>query len=154
MLAEYNKSVFSFFLMILVCITWKCTKIIHHENAIFLALTETHLHKDHLDAEINMENYTAIRADRHIRSHEGVANYIRNDMATNMETLDSFSNGTTELLGVHLKNLNLLVITIYRPPNTTLGNFNQAISRLTEILKNPQTNPLKLWSQGISIFLT
>ena len=123
-------------------------ELAHHENAIFLALTETHLHKDHLDAEINMENYTAIRANRHIRSHGGVANYIRNDTAANMETLDSFSNGKTELLGVHLKNLNLLVITIYRPPNTTLENFNQAITRLTEILKNPPNQSVEIMITG------
>ncbi len=33
-------------------------ELVHHKNTLFLALTETHLNNDHLNAKIYMENYT------------------------------------------------------------------------------------------------
>ena len=95
-------------------------EIAHQEDVLFLALTETHLNGDHLDAEIHIDKYTAFRTDRQSRSHGGVANYIRDDIATSVEILETFSNGTTELLIVCIKKLDLQVTTVYRPPNTTL----------------------------------
>ncbi|KAK4325511.1 hypothetical protein Pmani_003961 [Petrolisthes manimaculis] len=112
------------------------------ENLLFLALTETHLTYEHLNAEINMNHYSVYRADRQGRSHGGVANYIREDIAASAEVLTSFSNGTTELLVVFMKSINLLAITLYRPPNTTHGTFRQITQKIEQILStlpNPNT---------------
>ena len=49
------------------------------ENRDILALTETHLNNDILNAEISMQNYTIYTADRIARSHGGVALYINHD---------------------------------------------------------------------------
>ncbi|KAK8373218.1 hypothetical protein O3P69_015546 [Scylla paramamosain] len=45
---------------------------------------------DHLDAEIAFDGYTIFRADRINRSHGGVINYIRNDMAASAENMGTF----------------------------------------------------------------
>ncbi|KAK8371789.1 hypothetical protein O3P69_015569 [Scylla paramamosain] len=100
-------------------------ELAHQENSVFLALTETHLTRDHLDAEIAIDGYTIFRADRINRSHGGVINYIRNDMAASAENMGTFSNGTTELLTIYLKKLDQLVITAYRPPNTSSEQFEE-----------------------------
>lgn len=94
-------------------------ELAHQENLLFLALTETHLNEDHLDAEITIDKYTAFRTDRVNRCHGAVINYIREAVAASREKLMSYSNGTTELLILYLKRQNLLLITVYRPPNTT-----------------------------------
>ena len=61
-------------------------------------LTETHLHRDHLDTEIGIDNYTVYRRERQNRSNGGVANYVHDDLATSTEILETFSNGITKLL--------------------------------------------------------
>ena len=108
----------------------------HDENLLFLSLTETHLKQDHLDAEVKIENYTIFRADRKQRSHGGAAMYIREEEAATTELLANFSNGTTELLALLIKELDLVLVTMYRPPNTLTHQFQEMASKLVEILRN------------------
>ena len=83
-----------------------------------IAFTETHLHKNILDTEVQIKNYELFRQDRKERSHGGVAAYIETKLAANAETVDSYSNGTCEFLAVHIKKINIVMIIVYRPPNT------------------------------------
>ena len=77
-----------------------------------------------LEAEVCIEKYTMFRMDRQNRSHGGAANYVQDDLTASTELLDSFSNGTTELMTLYIKQLDLLITTVYRPPNTTLDHKN------------------------------
>ena len=79
------------------------------------------------------------RMDRQNISHEGVASYVRDDLAASTELLDSFSNGTTKLMTLYIKQLDLLIITVYIPPNTTLNQFEEFLRRLSDtLLKLPK----------------
>ena len=106
-----------------------------------IALTETHLHKDILDAEVRMNNYEIIRTDRSGRSHGGVAIYIENSLAISTEMLLSFSNGTCEILSVFIKAIDLMLAVVYRPPNATQCQFEDILKKLSSILENlPKSN--------------
>ncbi|XP_076069761.1 uncharacterized protein LOC143041638 [Oratosquilla oratoria] len=109
-------------------------ELAYQRNLIFLALTETHLTRDHLDAEVTIDGYTIHRADRKNRSHGEVIIYTRNYLAACIENVESFSNGTVELLKIYIKNLDMLVMTVYRPPNTTLDKFEEILARMRVVL--------------------
>ena len=78
-------------------------ELANHKKLSFIALTETHLNNEVLDAEINMENYKLFRTDRENRTHGGVAIYLRQELAANASIITSFSNGTVELLALYIK---------------------------------------------------
>ncbi len=66
-----------------------------------------------------------------------MANYIRNYIATNAETLKIFSSGVSELLTIYLKKLYLPIITIYRLPDTTLDQFSEVLQKITALNNLP-----------------
>ena len=63
-------------------------------NIPFFILTETHL-KDHFDAEVDIENYNQIRADRDKRRQGGVIIYSHKSFC--LEDHECFSNQYCEL---------------------------------------------------------
>ncbi|KAG0727745.1 hypothetical protein GWK47_034003 [Chionoecetes opilio] len=77
----------------------------HKEDLAFLALTESHPSEKVNDVEIQLQNYTVFRTDRKDRSHGGTITYVRNDLASNTETLLSYSSGQAEVLLLHIKKL-------------------------------------------------
>ena len=58
-------------------------------NHVLMAFTETHLSLEIEDEEIKIQNYTTFHTDRKNRSNGGVVLYIRNDITSNVEVLDS-----------------------------------------------------------------
>ena len=96
--------------------------ILHSENHIFLALTETWLSSSHKKAELEIDGYEIYRQDRnrsksnHGRYSGGVAFYIRNDISPMFEPILEFSNGVNEALLLYSKSLNLVIGVIYRQP--------------------------------------
>ena len=48
------------------------------------------------------------------RNSEGVAVYMKSDIAADMETVINFSNGVVEVLGLYSKTKNLLLLVLYR----------------------------------------
>ena len=111
-------------------------EIANNDKLALLALTETHLHRDILDAEVKIQNYEIFRTDRRDRSHGGVAIYIDKNLAASTDILIDFSNGTNEILALFIKKLNLEVIVVYRPPNTTQDLFKDIIDRINYILEH------------------
>ena len=118
------------------------------ENQLFIALTETWL-REHRNAELKIENYTLFRKDRERkksrsgRDSGGVAVYVRDDLAADMDTVISFSNSVIETLGLYSKTNNLLIIVVYRQPDDSGGGhrstnveFKQALSKLEETLSS------------------
>ena len=96
-------------------------------NAPFIAITETHLKPEVLDAEVRIDGWSLYRADRGPgKSHGGVAIYLRNDLIGQLVT--AHSNSQCETLVVKVKTLNLLLMCVYRPPDATSENFGESIN--------------------------
>ncbi len=82
----------------------------------FLTLTETHLNTTIMDAGVHFAGYTIYRVDREHSSHGGVAIYLQDT-----RLLLSYSNGTSEILAVHVEGIDLVITVVYRPPDTVAG---------------------------------
>ena len=60
------------------------------ENISIITLTESHLHKDFLDGEIQIEGFNHYRADRaHGTRKGGVITYIRYDLLPGLKEIDA-----------------------------------------------------------------
>ena len=93
----------------------------------FVVLTETWL-KDHKDAEISIEGYVSFRQDRirwkktrRGRDSVGVAIYLREDLAATAEYILNFSNSVVDVLAMHIRAQNLVLLAMYRQPDDTTG---------------------------------
>ena len=100
-------------------------------NLLFIAITETHLNSNILDAEIQINNYALFRQDRKDRSHGGTACYVHSSLCSNI--IESRSNSFCELLMIEISDLDLVLAVVYRPPHSpekafrsviVLGDFN------------------------------
>ena len=105
------------------------------EGGIFMiALTESHLRKDILDAEITMEGFQHYRADRKEgRKKGGVIVYLRNSLARSTVELRSKSgnsDGFVEHVLLHIKKFDLCVAIVYRPPACPPENFNKTLKEI------------------------
>jgi hypothetical protein len=96
-----------------------------------IALTETHLNPSVLNEEININNYNIYRSDRTSRKQGGVMMYIRDKLIVNHEK--AYSNGVCEFLIIRLAQSNTVMITFYRPPDTNVEQFQDAIDELKRI---------------------
>ena len=101
--------------------------ILHESNQFFTALTETWL-RDHTEAELKIDNYKLYRCDRirkkksgRGRDSGGVAIYLREDLISTTTEILRVSTGVIEVLGLHVKSLNLVIIVVYRQPDDTIG---------------------------------
>ena len=104
-------------------------------NAFIICLTETHLNKNIKDAEIHIENFVPFRTDRGGgRKGGGVVVYILRDLAPVTATVLSKSNGTVEFSILHIKSHNIIIISIYRPPDCPVRLFAEAIDLIKEKL--------------------
>ena len=108
--------------------------LIENHNSIWFAVTETWLGPDISDSEllVHLSGYTLLRSDRAGRERGGVCLFLRDDHTG--EVLNTFSNGVCELLVVQVHQLNTVVAVCYRPPDTTLREFQAALVRLDEVL--------------------
>ena len=103
-----------------------------------IILTETHLNEEVKDAEIKIDNYNIYRADRTNRERGGVAIYLHNSLQADETNIKKFSNGICEIIILYIKELNLSIICLYRPPDTTELEFEQPIQIIDEYIKmNP-----------------
>ena len=113
-------------------------EMVQQSNAKFLTMTETHLKQEVLDSEISIEGYTHFRSDRLDRSHGGVIIYAHNSLPCIQ--LLSHSNQYCSAIIVKATNLNLVLITMYRPPNCPKEAFQDIINRCSECI-NQQGSP-------------
>ena len=116
-----------------------------NQKQMFMVLTETWL-REQKAAELKVDGYILHRADRKRprrkrgRDSGGVAVYIRDDFAPDMEEVLSFSNGVVEVLGLYSKRNNLLLFAMYRQPDDIVGGnrstsveFKEVISKIRGI---------------------
>ncbi|KAK4313641.1 hypothetical protein Pmani_015013 [Petrolisthes manimaculis] len=100
---------------------------IHHQDALIVALTESHLNHNIKDAEVTIAGYTSFRTDR-TNTIKVVITYIKDEFVPYTKVILSASISNTEAQVLHIKRLDLTIITIYRPPacidfKTTLENI-------------------------------
>ena len=105
-------------------------------NLFFMALTETHLSHNILDAEININDFNILRQDRQNRSHGGVLLYIRKNTVTN--TLSSNSNQFCDYLLVEIPEHSLIIGVVYRPPNCPKTKFIPQMADISQKVNNFQ----------------
>ena len=101
-------------------------------HSLGIGLTETWLSEDIENAEIQIEDYSIYRADRSHRSRGGVAAYLRSDLLC--KTAFSYSNSVCEALLIKCKKLNIVFGVLYRPPSTTVEEWNQCSKAVEEEL--------------------
>ena len=97
------------------------------KKTLFLSLTETILNNNIVDPEIQMECFNIIRCDKSERIGDGVCFYLKKSI--NYTTLLSYSNSICEVLIVKFTNPDLILVTMYRPPNATAASFNDIVSQ-------------------------
>ena len=145
--------------------------ILTEKNQLFIFLTESWL-REQKDAELKINGYTLYRADcqrprkRRGRDSGGVAIYVRQDVAADMEPVLVYSNGVVEVLGLFSKSRNILLIGLYRHPDnptnrSTCREFKMALAEIEKILSmqgNPSPDtilcgdfnlPKAAWPEGI-----
>ena len=95
-----------------------------------IALTETWLHDDIDNNEVNIDSYTVIRKDRHRVTNsrgDGVAFYIKNNIK--IQPLSDNDNRSPEMLWIKIessvKNEPLVLGLYYRAPNTNMQDSDE-----------------------------
>ena len=101
-----------------------------------MGLTETWL-KSHKDAELKIDGYKLFRSDRVRRKKckrgrlsGGVAAYVHNDFAGQMEVKFQFSNGVVETLGLYSSAENVFIVIVYRQPDDVVGGNRSTVQEL------------------------
>ena len=131
------------------------TKVAHlrdlaeEANAPWIMVTETWLTPDVLDAEIAIKGYELFRADREGRSHGGTCCWVREDLTAVL--VGRFSNSYCDSLVIKIKELEMLLIGIYRPPNCDVEHFKENIEVCQETIDEAMDKDIKikdLWVQG------
>ena len=94
-------------------------------NSAVISLTESHLSDNILDSEIQIDGWTHFRSDRTNRTGGGVITYIKDHLTTSRER--KFSDSMTEILCVYIHELNIGLITVYRPPDCKSESFDKGM---------------------------
>ena len=82
-----------------------------------------------------MEGFNIFRADRLAAKQGGVIIYVK-DNVKDLEVLLRESIGNIETLVLYTKELNLVIIFVYRPPTAELMNFRTIMTKIENKLEN------------------
>ena len=103
------------------------------ENAQIISLTESHLSDDFHEAEVTIEGYNVFRKDRtNNRRRGGVITYLKSNLAITAQELTSGSIGLIEYQCIYIKKPNILLMNVYRSPDSTSNNFAEVLNALKE----------------------
>ena len=97
-----------------------------------IAITETWLYDD-ISSLYQIPDYTFISNHRTHKRGGGVGFYVRNDIEFKCRNDLTFSNPAIESLCIDLNDK--LVSVIYRPPNTSIVEFNEYLGKILESIK-------------------
>jgi hypothetical protein len=111
------------------------------ENTVIIALTETWLTNDHLDAEVQIPGFNLYRADRVGKTHGGAAIYVREDLAA--IPILTYSNNGVEAIAMKVRELEAIVFAVYRPPASTLSDLEPLLEALEESILMAQAHSTK-----------
>ena len=111
------------------------SEIALERNASIICLTESHLSTDIRDAEIAIKGYQIFRTERiNDVSRGGIIVYIKNGLEPQAKIISSGSLNSIEYQILYLERMNLLLITIYRSPQSDASSFTTIMSRIDETL--------------------
>ena len=96
----------------------------------YIALTETWLKPYISNAQLTIENYHTIRADRIKRERGGTIIYIHNSIATTDE--DSYDDDKCEVVICTVEAEKSIISSIYRPPDAEEESFKAALNFIQE----------------------
>lgn len=106
------------------------------KSASIISLTESHLNPDVRDAEIEIEGYQAFRTERENEiSRGGIIVYIKDGVENQVKIIASGSINFIEYQILYLKKINLLLITVYRSPQSDGNSFSNVMSKISETIK-------------------
>ena len=109
-------------------------------NALAIALTETWLSPDILDAEVGIEGFNIIRSDRTSRHRGGTCLYIKEGLGA--VPVLQYSNGVVDALVVKVAEIESIISVIYRPPDTKEVELAPALNEIERCILDTQTaNP-------------
>ena len=92
--------------------------------------TESQLKPEILDEEVQIKSFNIYRSDRKERNCGGVCIYIHNSIKVKDQSVVRFSNSVVELLIINLEDLNLHIICVYRPPDTSSEEFQPCLDKI------------------------
>ena len=102
----------------------------------FFILTETHLKPYHFNAEIDIQGYNVVRADRHFIKKGGVAIYLHKDLV--IDKSYTYTDKYCQAAAIYNNKHNLLIIGVYRPPpgrtSAEETSFTSCLNTLQEII--------------------
>ena len=104
-------------------------------NAGLLMLTESHLTNEVRDAEITIEGFEIHRTDRVGFRNGGVLIYARSTLSLGLRVVLSFSQNKVDVLILESKKINMIIACVYRPPDTSYENFNQALMKVEQVIE-------------------
>ena len=88
----------------------------------------------------------------------GVATYVRDDIAANIEISLAFSNGVVEALCLYCKSNNFMIINLYRQPDvssskhrSTSSEFKSALNAISETLSSISPAPLIIFTGDFNL---
>ena len=85
----------------------------------FMCITESWLKGYITKAQVKIENYESVRADREIRSRGGALIYVRDNLVISNELI--YDNGICEAAATCIDTLRAVVVCIYRPQTPHKG---------------------------------
>ena len=117
-------------------------------NVGIIALTESHLTEEILDAEIKMKNYEILRSDRNGTRKGGVVVYLRSNIAKKTRLLSSGSEENHEWLNLVIEDVNIVFTVLYRPPRGEISNLRNYLETLRGDLSRLEETGLTLCMCG------
>ena len=122
------------------------------QNSLILSLTESHINESILDAEIAINGYDIFKRNRQAGIRKGgIITYIRNDIAVSAKELASGSIGMIEYLCIYIKDINVLLVTVYRPPENNSQYFTQVLRNIDNCIKNLESYPSIIFTGDMNL---
>ena len=107
-------------------------------NSGMILLTESHWNKNIPDEVINRKGWTIVRSDIVKRICGGVVGIIREDFPIRAKL--NLSTSYCEVMVINFSTINLINVTIYRPPECPFEHFSSALDQTNKWIKNIECN--------------
>ena len=127
-------------------------ELAYEQNAIIITLTESHVRDDILDAEIAIKGYDLFKRNRQAGIRQGgVVTYIRSDFADSAKEVASGSIGKIEYLCIYIESINVLLVTVYRPPENNCRHFREVINEINNCINSLDLYPSIIFTGDLNL---
>ena len=121
--------------------------VLNHPDFIpFIALSETWLKPYISDAQIQLPGYHSIRSDRRSRIRGGALLYVHESLPVTKE--ESFDDSVCEVAMCTIDSANIILASIYRPPDATMKNFRAVTKFIQDYVEKSSSNDHELLLLG------